>query len=148
MIDQLPQYRAHLSRHGHNLSHKFDFTSSTGHLLTLFSQIMNPKETISGKIDMFSRTQPMNSPSHADIDERIDYFFVPLDMLYSGFGESLYQTDEPYSSMIKISPNTLPIVNFVSGLTQVLPPTYEKSLSGNIFSTLMLWIITVLTLLL
>lgn len=114
MIDQLPQYRAHLSRHGHNLNHKFDFTSSTGHLLTLFTQIMNPKETISGKVDMFSRTQPLNSPSHVDIDTYIDYFFVPLDMLYSGFGDTLYQTQEPYSTMISVSPNTLPLFTFGS----------------------------------
>lgn len=113
MIDQLPQYRAHLSRHGHNLSHKFDFTSSTGHLLTLFSQIMNPKETISGKIEMFSRTQPLNTPSHVDIDTFIDYFFVPLDMLYSGFGDSLYQVNEPYSTVVyPTEGNNLPVYEF------------------------------------
>lgn len=113
MIDQLPQYRANLSRHGHNLSHKFDFTSSTGHLLTLFSQIMNPKETISGKIEMFSRTQPLNSPSHVDIDTFIDYFFVPLDMMFSGFGDSLYQVNEPYSTVVSpVEGNNLPVYPF------------------------------------
>lgn len=111
-LSDMPKYRAHLSRHGHNLNGKFDFTSSTGHLLTLFSQIMNPKEKISGFIDMFSRTQPLNSPSHVEINTYIDYFFVPLDMLYSGFGDSLYQTNEPYSSMITVSDNDLPVVLF------------------------------------
>lgn len=112
MIDSLPKFQAHLSRHGHNLQHKFDFTSSTGHLLTLFSQVMNPHEKISGKIDIFSRTQPLNTPAHVDIDTHIDYFFVPFDMLYSGFGDSLYQVNEPYSSMISVrQDNALPVAN-------------------------------------
>ena len=130
-IADMPKYRAHLSRHGHNLNHKFDFTSSTGHLLTIFGQVMNPKEKITGHIDLFSRTQPLNSPSHVEINTYIDYFFVPLDMLYSGFGDSLYQTNEPYSAMIKVSNNNLPV--FIADgvpdmlLTEVLHTTSSSS---------------------
>ena len=64
-LSNITDYRAHLSRHGHNLSHDFSFTSSTGHLLTVFAQHMNPEEHIKGYIDMFSRTQPLNGCPNA-----------------------------------------------------------------------------------
>lgn len=118
-LSKLPQHSAHIGRHGHNLSHDFSFTSGTGHLLTIFDAIMYPKDTISGKCEMFTRTQPLLNPANVEIDEYIDYFFVPLDMFYSGFGDYLYQVNEPYSSFIKDINNyvgsELPVLDF-SGL--------------------------------
>lgn len=103
MIDALPKYVNHASRYGHDLGHDFSFTSSTGHLLTLFGCRMQPKDTIQGRVDMFTRTQPLIQPANAEIEEFIDYFFVPLEMLYSGFGDYLYQVNEPYSSVTQIN---------------------------------------------
>lgn len=103
MIDSLPKYVNRQSRHGHNLSHDFSFTSSTGHLLTLFATRLDPKDTIQGKVDMFTRTQPLLNPANVDIEEFIDYFFVPLEMLYSGFGDYLYQVNEPYSTVTQLN---------------------------------------------
>lgn len=99
MIDSLPRYVNRESRQGHNLAHDFSFTSSTAQLLTLFGHRMDPKDTISGRIDMFTRTQPLTQPANVEIEEFIDYFFVPLEMLYSGMGDFLYQVNEPYSSI-------------------------------------------------
>ena len=99
MIDSLPRYVNRESRQGHNLAHDFSFTSSTAQLLTLFGHRMDPKDTISGRIDMFTRTQPLTQPANVEIEEFIDYFFGPLEMLYSGMGDFLYQVNEPYSSI-------------------------------------------------
>lgn len=99
MIDSLPGYTNRESRHGHNLSHDFSFTSSTAQLLTLFAHRMDPKDTIQGRIDMFTRTQPLTQPANVEIEEFIDYFFVPLEMLFSGMGDFVYQVNEPYSSI-------------------------------------------------
>ena len=112
-LSNLPDYRAHLSRHGHNLSHDFDFTSATGHLLTVFAQIMNPKEHLKGHLEMFSRTQPLVGCPNVDIEEFVDYFFVPFDMLWSGFGDTIFQTNEPFSSTISVDSNgNLPLMHF------------------------------------
>ena len=121
MIDSMPKYRAHISREGHNLGHGFEFTSSTGHLLTLFADILNPDDTISGNINMFSRTNPINVPANVEVEQFIDYFFVPLEMIYSGFGDSMFLVNEPYSTMIKVqNDNSLPVINF-SNLLKDLP---------------------------
>lgn len=119
MSNKLPDYRAHLGRHGHNLTHDFSFTSGTGHLLTLVCEILYPEDRIEGRCDMFTRTQPLLNPANVEIDEYIDYFFVPLDMIMSGFGDLLYQVNEPYSSFINsnlssIGGKTLPVCNFAT----------------------------------
>ena len=98
-LDNIPDFRAHLPRQGHNLSRTYDFTSSVAQLLPIVYQIMSPKETISGNVSMFSRTQPFINAANVDIDEHIDYFFVPLTMLASNLGESFFQTDENYSPL-------------------------------------------------
>ena len=128
MIDSMPKYQAHISREGHNLEHSFEFTSSTGHLLTLFADILIPDDTISGNISMFSRTNPLAVPANVEIDQYIDYFFVPLDMLYSGFGDSLFLVNEPYSSMINVMPgNDLPVVKFDQGSTPILKYLFDAT---------------------
>lgn len=98
-IDNIPDFTAHLPRQGHNLSRTYDFTSSVGHLLPIVYQIMSPKDTISGSVSMFSRTQPFINAANVDIDQHIDYFFVPLTMLASNLGESFFQTNENYSAL-------------------------------------------------
>ena len=128
MIDALPRYVNRESRHGHNLSHDFSFTSSTGHLLTLFGARMDPKDTIQGRIDMFTRTQPLVQPANVEIEEFIDFFFVPLEMLYSGMGDYIYQVNEPYSSVtqqvLSNQINNLPVLNWANAL---------DNLSGTLF---------------
>lgn len=129
MIDALPKYVNRESRHGHNLSHDFSFTSSTGHLLTLFGARMDPKDTIQGRIDMFTRTQPLVQPANVEIEEFIDFFFVPLEMLYSGMGDYIYQVNEPYSSVTQQVLN-----NQINNLPVLEWPNVINSLFGTLFS--------------
>lgn len=129
MIDALPKYVNRESRHGHNLSHDFSFTSSTGHLLTLFGARMDPKDTIQGRIDMFTRTQPLVQPANVEIEEFIDFFFVPLEMLYSGMGDYIYQVNEPYSSVTQQVLN-----NQINNLPVLQWPNVVSTLFGTLFS--------------
>ena len=66
MIDSLPRYQNHESRQGHNLAHDFSFTSSSGQLLTLFGHRMDAKDTIQGRVDMFTRTHPYLNTSYQE----------------------------------------------------------------------------------
>lgn len=130
MIDALPKYVNRQSRHGHNLSHDFSFTSSTGHLLTLFATRLDPKDTIQGKVDMFTRTQPLLNAASVDIEEFIDYFFVPLEMLYSGFGDYIYQVNEPYSRVTQINLNNqqgnLPVLDWERVMEGILSDLFYE----------------------
>lgn len=138
MIDALPKYEAKLGRHGHNLSHNFSFTSSTGHLLTVFDDLLLPGDTISGNIEMFTRTQPLNTPANVEVEEYIDYFFVPLQMLWSPIGDLLMQVKEPYSSWYNnqlVSTNNLPVYDFTRDFNALVSQaTIEQGYYGYIIS--------------
>ena len=135
MIDSLPKYVNHASRYGHNLGHDFSFTSSTGHLLTLFGCRMQPKDTIQGRVDMFTRTQPLVQPANVEIEEFIDYFFVPLEMLYSGMGDYLYQVNEPYSSVtqrnLDLNKANLPILDWEDEMQGSLENVFGQYMNGD-----------------
>ena len=135
MIDALPKYVNHASRYGHNLGHDFSFTSSTGHLLTLFGCRMQPKDTIQGRVDMFTRTQPLVQPANVEIEEFIDYFFVPLEMLYSGMGDYLYQVNEPYSSVtqrnLDLNKSNLPILDWEDEMQGSLENIFGQYMNGD-----------------
>lgn len=117
MIDKsmLPQYSAKLPRYGHNLGRDYHFTSSCGHLLPVTYQYMMAGDTISGSMSIFTRTQPLLNPANVDIDEFVDYFFVPATMLYSAFGEQKFNVKEVYSSLFNVNAlGNLPVESFAA----------------------------------
>lgn len=82
----------------HDLSHYFGFKCSTGHIVDLEHDILNPGERIRLKADMFIRMQPLVTPAMVDIDVDIHYFFVPMTMLDGAFGRNWSKTREIYST--------------------------------------------------
>lgn len=94
-----PEYQAKLPRYGHDLSHDFGFTASTGMLLPVFADILNPGEKVQGGCDVFTQLQvPMAVPAQVDMEQIIDYFFVPMPMLYQPFESLIYQTNDYLST--------------------------------------------------
>lgn len=77
-----PTSTAHLSRHGHNLSHYFRFTSSVGHYLPVMQDFLSPNEKIKLDMSLFSRTlAPLSAPAQTTIDEYLEVYFVPMGRL-------------------------------------------------------------------
>lgn len=101
-IDELPKYRANLGRHVHDLSHKFGFTASVAHLLPVFHDFLNPGETVQLGFDYNLRTQPLASAAMVDLKSHVEYFFVPINLLYEPFGNMFYNINDSYSSMFPV----------------------------------------------
>lgn len=74
-IDEMPQYRARLSRTTHDLSHKFGFTATVAHLLPVFHDFLQPGETVELGFNYNLRTQPLASAAMVDIKSHVEYFF-------------------------------------------------------------------------
>lgn len=98
-IDEMPKYRANLSKHTHDLSHDFGFTCSTAHLLPVFHDYLNAGETVEVGFNYFLRTQPLQSAAMSKLKCHTEYFFVPMQLLYQPFGSFLYGITDEYSSM-------------------------------------------------
>lgn len=99
-VKQKPSYEAHLSKTGFDVSQTFNFSSSCGHILPVWYDIANPGEHYSLNIDLFTRTQPLASAPMVDIDEYVDWFFVPFSLLYGNFDSWIYGINDQFSSLM------------------------------------------------
>lgn len=88
------------SYEGFDLSHKVDFTSSCGHMIPIYYDLLIPGDKISISCQMLSIIPELVSPSPIVIDEVMDYYFVPLECLYSLFPALLSDTNEDVHSSL------------------------------------------------
>lgn len=95
-----PEYVAKLPKTDHNLSHKVKFSSSVGHLLPVFHHILNPGENLKVDLSLFTRTQPLVTAAMVDIQENVDFYFVPFPLLFTGFEAQMYGTSDFLSSYV------------------------------------------------
>ena len=89
----------------HDLSHFFGYKCSTGHIVPIVSDILNPNERIKLKVNTFIRMQPLVTPAMQQLDVYIDYFFVPMPMILMDFERQFSQTKEIFTSFIQPSGN-------------------------------------------
>lgn len=99
-VNSKPSYEAHLPSTGYDVGQTFNFSSSCGHILPVWYDIANPKEHYSLSVDLFTRTQPLASAPMVDIDEYIDFFFVPFSLLYGNFDSWIYGINDQFSSLM------------------------------------------------
>ena len=110
-IDEMPQYRAKLPKSVHDLSHKFGFTATVAHLLPVFHDFLNPGETVELAFNYNLRTQPLQSAAMVDIVGHVEYFFVPMFLLYEPFGSMYYNLNDNFSSLLPNNPSTSNVQN-------------------------------------
>lgn len=117
-LNKMPGYEAQLPRTPHDLSRDYHFTSSVGMQLPVFQHILNPSETVDLECSMFTRSNYLSTAAMAEIDFKIDWFFVPMQMLYTPFEQVFYGTDDFLSSASQQmyqtdSLGTLPLLDFM-----------------------------------
>lgn len=88
------------SYEGFDLSHKFDFTSSVGHMIPVYYDLLLPGDKVDIRCEMLSIIPKLVAPSPIILDEMIDYYFVPLECLYTIFPALLSDTNEDLNSTL------------------------------------------------
>lgn len=91
-------FQAQLSRHGHDLSAGFTASIAPGMIIPQWFDIANPGDTYYLQSAMKARLQNIIRAFYGEIDLHLDYFFVPLQMLYTPFGQIFAQTNDFVSS--------------------------------------------------
>lgn len=119
-VNTKPSYRAQLSKTGFDVSQTFNFSSSCGHILPVWYDIANPGEHYSLSTNLFTRTQPLASAPMVDIDEYVDWFFVPFSLLYGNFDSWIYGINDLHSSLLVKqlkdgASNALPCIDATGG---------------------------------
>lgn len=95
-----PQLNDGSSFSKHDLSHYFGYKCSTGHAVPVFADVLNPNERVKLRVNSFVRLQPMLTPAFMKLRGQIDYFFVPMELLYMTFGRNFSKTREFFSSFM------------------------------------------------
>lgn len=83
----------------HDLSRSFAFTSSLGCILPFYQHMCHPHDELFFSAGAFTRLAPMLVPSLAQVDFHLDYFFVPLTVMYTPSNVLHYGTDDLISSV-------------------------------------------------
>ena len=108
-------YTANLGRHSHDVSQGYTSSLAPGCLVPQYFDILQPHDKIFYKTHMFTRFQDVSTAFLGEIDMHIDYFFVPLQMIYTLFGQVFAQTDDVISSFYNLHSHqhldNLPILN-------------------------------------
>lgn len=125
-IDEMPDYRAKMPKSVHDLSHRFGFTCTVAHLLPIFHDFLNAGETVNLGFDYKLRTQPLQSAAMVKLNTHVEYFFVPMQLLYEPFGSMYYGLNDNYSSNFPVNQNSnnvldsFPVLDFNVVQTQLV----------------------------
>lgn len=131
-------YKANMPKHVHDMTQSYAFTSSTGMELPIYYDMLHLGDEIHFSGNMFTRLNPLNVASLADIDIHLDYFFVPLTLMYTPSWSIFYQTDDLVSSMFdtgNVNQNSFfqsfPLLNVDSTLYTIRSTSSSGGVNGN-----------------
>lgn len=99
-VNAKPRYEAQLKKTSFDVSQTFNFTSSCGHILPVWYDIANPGERFDLSCNLFTRTQPLVNAPMVDIDEYVDYFFVPFTLIHGHFDSWIYGIKDFHSTLM------------------------------------------------
>lgn len=117
-------FRAKMPQTGHDLSRKFKFTAAPNQLLPVWQHRCNPREKFSIKLSAACQCQPIMRPCDLTVDQKVDFFFVPEQLIFTGFGNVLYETKDYITSGVNFdpegkNPQQFPLCNFPAILTSL-----------------------------
>lgn len=108
-----PTHVAKLGYSGFDMSNLLKFSSSVGELLPIYYDILQPGDKLSISTELRTRTMELESAAMCKIKEHVEYFFVPMNQLYSIFGDWYFGIQDLKSSQFRpesLSPS-LPYVD-------------------------------------
>ena len=111
-------YQAKLSRHSHDVSAGYTASIAPGAIVPQYFDIAGPGDAYYYNTRMFARLQDLVTAFLGEIDVHVDYFFVPLQMLYTPFGQIFSQTDDLLTSLYKdlSSRDTFPLLDVANSI--------------------------------
>lgn len=102
-LDKNQRIRTSKPRQTFDLSHDFLFTATTGQLRAVSHDFLQPGDTVKGKFNFFLRTMPLSTAAMVDVDFLVDYFFVPMDLIWLRFSAWWSRTRSVFTSRLNSS---------------------------------------------
>ena len=94
-----PSHTAHIGYNGFDMDNVLKFTSTTGELLPVYYDILQPGDKVTCSTELRTRTMPLRTAAMAKITERVEWFFVPMRYIFSLFNDWYYGINDNHSSI-------------------------------------------------
>lgn len=114
-------HQANLARTSFDLSQSHAFTASTGMILPVYSHLLNVGEKAYLNSSWIVRTNPLVTAAMADIHLDVDWFFVPMSMLFTLWPSMRYMTNDPISDNFVETLNGVPNIRTNGGYFPIYP---------------------------
>lgn len=98
-LNSMPDYQARLPKHPHDVSQSTTFTASPGMLQPVYYDLLHLGDELHFSASEFVRLNPLEAQPLGQIDVHLDYFFVPLTVMYLPSSSLFYETDDLVSSV-------------------------------------------------
>lgn len=95
---QEKKFAARLPRTPFDLSQPVKFTSPLGVLSPVWQDLALPGDSYYFNTDALVRINNLSKPALTEFDFKVDYFFVPMTMIYTPFQSAIYKTQDVLSS--------------------------------------------------
>lgn len=121
-------FQAQLSRHPHDLSAPYDASLTTGQIIPQWFDIAQPGDKYIMKPTLFARFQNVVKAFLGEVDLSMGIYFVPLQMLYTPFGQIFTQTNDVISSTFKTLANTdsYPMLDIYNSIASIPPRNFYQ----------------------
>ena len=135
-----PSYRANIGYSGFDMSHKKMFSSTIGELLPVYYDLLQPGDKVSLNTILKTRTMELASAAMAQINEHLEWFFVPMTQIYSAFGDFYYQIQDLKSSLMdrQLIDGRIPFFSAANFLNEQAP-VHRDMFYQNSFARLLDW---------
>jgi len=107
-LNKNPNYQ---NSHGYSLfeeHHTLNFSSAPGMVLPVLYDILNPGDKIDCDLVLKSRTLPLSGSAYMELQENVDFFFVPIEQIYHNFGNQYYGIRDFSSDFFTSSSSAVP----------------------------------------
>lgn len=138
-LNSMPDYQARMPRFQHDLSQATMFTAAPSMLLPCYYHMLHLGDRLSYQQDLSCRLNPIMKPSVAPIDLHVDYFFVPLSVIYLPALNLFYQTDDLVSGIFNekdasnnyLKNQRFPLMDYSSALKSIHDDSSHSGVNGN-----------------
>lgn len=129
--------QATLQRNAFDLSYSNKFTASPGMLLPCYVQECNPNEHFVIRPQSFLRTMPLNTASFVRAKQNIEFYFVPMRVLYRQFQQFVVGTKYEISSINSLNSYkgdlpTFSIADFLDLISSQVATPKQRSVEYDI----------------
>lgn len=114
-----PMHVNRMSRHPHDVTAGYTTTLTTGQIIPMYFDVLSPGDSMYYRTHAFARLQEVVTAFLGEVDIHLDYFFVPLQMLYTPFGQVFANTNDFVSvffTLDQTSSENFPLLDVVGTL--------------------------------